>query len=309
MAGVADRAFRQICKEFGASYLVSEMASAKGMLFDDRKTAELLEITDMERPMAVQLFGYEPDTLAKAAVLSLQYRPDIIDLNMGCPAPKITSNRSGSALMKEPELAEEIIRAVVKAVDIPVTVKMRKGWDEEHVNAVEFAKMAQDAGAAAIAIHARTRSQMYAPPADWSIIKKVKQAVQIPVIGNGDVVSLDDCIKMYEETGCDLVMIGRGALGNPWIFGEIREYLVHGNRLAPLPLTDKLSIMKKHIALLCRYKGERIGMQEARKHAAWYMKGLRGAASLRRHCSELSCLEDLDRLCELILRENSESIR
>ena len=182
---------------------------------------------------------------------------------------------------------------------------MRKGWDEEHVNAVEFAKMAQDAGAAAIAIHARTRSQMYAPPADWSIIKKVKQAVQIPVIGNGDVVSLDDCIKMYEETGCDLVMIGRGALGNPWIFGEIREYLVHGNRLAPLPLTDKLSIMKKHIALLCRYKGERIGMREARKHAAWYMKGLRGAASLRRQCSELSCLEDLDRLCELILRENS----
>lgn len=305
MAGVADRAFRQICKEFGASYLVSEMASAKGMLFDDRKTAELLEITDMERPMAVQLFGYEPDTLAKAAVLSLQYRPDIIDLNMGCPAPKITSNRSGSALMKEPELAEEIIRAVVKAVDIPVTVKMRKGWDEEHVNAVEFAKMAQDAGAAAIAIHARTRSQMYAPPADWSIIKKVKQAVQIPVIGNGDVISLDDCIKMYEETGCDLVMIGRGALGNPWIFGEIREYLVHGNRLAPLPLTDKLSIMKKHIALLCQYKGERIGMREARKHAAWYMKGLRGAASLRRQCSELSCLEDLDRLCELILRENS----
>ena len=305
MAGVADRAFRQICKEFGASYLVSEMASAKGMLFDDRKTAELLEITDMERPMAVQLFGYEPDTLAKAAVLSLQYRPDIIDLNMGCPAPKITSNHSGSALMKEPKLAEEIIRAVVKAVDIPVTVKMRKGWDEEHVNAVEFAKMAQDAGAAAIAIHARTRSQMYAPPADWSIIKKVKQAVQIPVIGNGDVVSLDDCIRMYEETGCDLVMIGRGALGNPWIFGEIREYLVHGNRLAPLPLTDKLAIMKKHIALLCQYKGERIGMREARKHAAWYMKGLRGAASLRRQCSELCCLEDLDRLCELILRENS----
>ncbi|MFQ8599538.1 MAG: tRNA dihydrouridine synthase [Oscillospiraceae bacterium] len=215
MAGVADRAFRLLCREYGASYVIGEMASAKGLTMSDRKTKELLEVTGEERPMAVQIFGDDPLVMAEAAVRCMDFSPDILDINMGCPAPKITSGGAGSALMKNPALAEAIIRAVVRAVPVPVTVKFRKGWDGDSANAVEFAKRAEAAGAAAICIHGRTRQQMYAPPVDLDCIREVKQAVRIPVIGNGDVNSVESAVRMYEQTGCDLVMIGRGALGHP----------------------------------------------------------------------------------------------
>jgi tRNA-U20-dihydrouridine synthase len=228
MAGVADTAFRTICRQFGACYVVGEMASAKGLCMSDRKTARLLSVTDAERPMAIQLFGNDPEVMAAAAVKSEEYGPDIIDINMGCPAPKIVSNGGGSALLKDPLLAGKIIESVVRAVKVPVTVKIRKGWDDAHVNAVEMAHIAEESGAAAITIHGRTREQMYRPYADLEIIRKVKEAVKIPVIGNGDVTSPESAKKMYDETGVDLVMVGRGALGAPWIFRQIEEYLSTG---------------------------------------------------------------------------------
>lgn len=304
MAGVADRAFREICKEFHACYVVSEMASAKGMHYSDRRTAELLEVTDLQRPMAVQLFGDDPATVAEAGVMSLRYAPDVIDINMGCPAPKVAGTGAGSALMKTPKLAGEIIKAVVQAVDVPVTVKFRKGWDNANINAVEFAKIAEENGAAAITIHGRTRAQMYAPPVDIDIIRQVKEAVSIPVIGNGDVNSVESAIQMYEETGCDLVMIGRGALGAPWVFEEIHSYMTTGVMPVPPSLETRLGVMRRHIQLSCQYKGERQAMKEARKHVAWYLKGLHGAAGFRKMSGSLKTLEELEFLIEAVLREN-----
>ena len=304
MAGVADGAFRRICKEFGAAYMVGEMASAKGMHYSDRKTAKLLGVTDFERPVAVQLFGDEPDILAEAAVMALEYAPDVIDINMGCPAPKVAGNGGGSALMKNPLLAGRITEAVVKAVPLPVTVKFRKGWDDEHVNAVEFARIMQESGAAAVTVHGRTRQQYYAPPVDLDIIAAVKQAVQIPVIGNGDCVDIQSVIHMYDYTKCDLVMIGRGALGSPWLFRQVDRYLTAGELLPAPSLEERMEVMLRHIRLICDLKGEGQGMREARKHAAWYMRGMRGAAGFRRRSGELCTYADAQRLASDVLETN-----
>ena len=301
MAGVADRAFRELCVDFGAAYVVGEMVSAKGITYNNDKSLELLEMSDKERPCAIQLFGYEPDVMARAAEISLKFKPDIIDINMGCPAPKIALNGSGSALMKNPDLCGKIVEAVKNAVDVPVTVKIRKGWDNNSVNAVEVAKICEQAGASAVAVHGRTRQQQYMPPADWELIKQVKQAVKIPVIGNGDITNAYLAVKMLEETGCDLVMIGRGALGNPFIFREVNMLTEHERVPLEVSNTERIAVLLKHIQKLCEYKGEVIGMKEARKHAAWYFKGIYGAAYLRKKAGTLNTFDDLTELCKEIL--------
>ncbi|HPD88531.1 MAG TPA: tRNA dihydrouridine synthase DusB [Oscillospiraceae bacterium] len=301
MAGVADRAMRELCREMGACWEVCEMTSSKGLTCGSRKTAELLEITEKERPAAVQIFGSDPAVMAEAAQMAMEFHPDAIDINFGCPAPKIAGNGGGSALMKDPELAGKIVRAVADAVPVPVTVKFRAGWDEEHKNAVEFAKICEANGAAALTVHGRTRMQMYAPPVDMEIIRQVVEAVSVPVVGNGDVDSPEAAKRMYEETGCALVMVGRGALGNPWIFRRIEAYLRDGTLLPEPTPEERMDMLLRHSRLLCTYKGEHIGMRETRKHAAWYIKGMAGAASFRRECGELSAPEDLERLAERVL--------
>ena len=304
MAGVADSAFRQICKEFGACYLVGEMASAKGMHYSDKKTARLLTVREQERPIAVQLFGDEPEILAEAARKALAFQPDVIDINMGCPAPKVAGNGGGSALMKNPALAARITEAVVRAVDLPVTVKFRKGWDDQSVNAVEFARAIEQSGAAAVTVHGRTRQQYYAPPVDLDSIAAVKQAVSIPVIGNGDCVDIPSIINMYKYTKCDLVMIGRGALGSPWIFRQVDRYLTDGTVLPDPSLPERMQVMLRHIKLICENKGESGGMREARKHAAWYMKGMRGAPAFRKQSGELCTYADAEKLAADVLARN-----
>ncbi len=307
MAGVADRAFRETCVRFGASYAVSEMVSSKGLQFNDKKTGELMELSGAERPAGIQLFGSEPVVMAQAAEKAMKYRPDIIDINMGCPAPKVSCSGSGSALMKNPGLCGEIVAAVKSAVPVPVTVKMRKGWDSGSVNAVEVAKICEAAGADAVTIHGRTREQMYAPSADWEIIRQVKQAVGIPVIGNGDVVSAQAAAQMLEQTGCDAVMVGRGALGNPWIFSQINAYLTDSCRIVPPPdIHERILVMLQHIRLMCEYKGEHRAMNEARKHVGWYLKGMKNAASFRRRAGALESWEQLEELARDILLANSE---
>ncbi|MEG2597039.1 MAG: tRNA dihydrouridine synthase DusB [Oscillospiraceae bacterium] len=299
MASVADRSYREICKEYGAAYVVGELASAKALTFSDRKTNELLFVSDEERPMGIQLFGSEPDIMAKGAEISLKYHPDIIDINMGCPVPKVAGNGCGAALMRTPTLAYEIVKAVVAVSDVPVTVKIRKGWDEESVNAVSFAALMEEAGASAITVHGRTRSQMYRPFSDHKIIKEVKRAVHIPVIGNGDIFTIEDAVRMYEETGCDLVMIGRGSYGNPFIFRQIESYFQTGIIPPPPSMEEKLAVMKKQVELAVHYKGERIGMRESRKTAIYYLKGIDGAAKLRAACGQLKTLADLNKIIEM----------
>lgn len=294
MAGAADRAFRELCRGFGAAMVTGELASAKGISMSDKKSAELLRVSETERPMAVQLFGYEPEVMALSAQKSLEFKPEIIDINMGCPAPKVTGGGGGSALMKNPGLCGEIVRAVCSVSTVPVTVKIRKGWDDNIINAPEVARICEANGAAAIAVHGRTREQMYSGNADLDIIKEVKRSVKIPVIGNGDICTAAEAAQMYEYTGCDMVMIGRGALGNPWLFSEVNAYLGNGVILPPPCVEEKMLVMRKHILKICEYKGERCGMREARKHVAWYTKGMRGAAAMRRLAGELTTLKDLD---------------
>ena len=304
LAGVADRAFRELCRGYGAAYTVCEMASAKGISLGDKKSAELLSITETERPAGSQIFGNSPETMAIAAKKALEFNPDFIDINMGCPAPKVASSGGGALLMKDPVLAANIVKAVAEVSTVPVTVKMRSGWDDNNINAVELAKRCEDAGAAAITVHGRTKVQMYAPPVNTDIIRQVKQAVSIPVIGNGDVVDGISAARLMEETGCDMVMVGRGALGRPWVFSQINAYLDHEVILPDPPVVERMRVMLKHIEALCEYKGERVGIREARKHAAWYTKGLHGAANYRARIGLISSIEELQQIALELIEQN-----
>ncbi len=304
MAGVTDMAFRELCTLFGAAYTVTEMVSSKGLVMGDKKSAMLLTLGKEEKTAGAQIFGDDPDIMAKAAVKCLTFSPSIIDINMGCPAPKVAMNGGGASLMKDPQLAGRIVRAVRDAVDIPVTVKIRKGWDDSCVNAVELAKILEANGADAIAIHGRTRQQMYSGTVDLDIIRAVKKAVRIPVIGNGDITDIVSATNMLEYTGCDAVMIGRGAFGNPWLFRQINAYLDSGIVIPPPSLEEKMTVMLRHIAKMVEYKGEYTAMREARRHAAYYTKGLRGGAKFRSQMSSLETYDDLKEITFRIVKEN-----
>ncbi len=303
MAGVADRAMREICREYGAAFTVGELTSSRGVTLGDKKSAELLSCSGAERPFASQLFGSDPQIMAQAAKKALLFFPDFIDINMGCPAPKVAGNGGGSALMREPELAAQIVRAVVNAVNVPVTVKMRTGYDNENINAPELAKMCEDAGAAAITVHGRTRPQMYAPGVDYKTIERVRRSVSVPVIGNGDVTDGKSAKYMYEATGCDFVSVGRAAEGNPFVFAEINAFL-SGESYTPPSLEQRFSVMMRQIRLMMEYKDPHIALLESRKHTAWYMRGLEGAAALRRMCGEIKSIADIEAICEKALEQN-----
>lgn len=304
MAGVADSTFRLLCKKFGAAYTVCEMVSAKAVTMGDKKSEELMQTEKKEQPFAIQLFGFDPETMAQAAVRALDFCPEVIDINMGCPAPKIVKNKSGSVLMKDPLLAGKITKAVVDAVNIPVTVKFRTGWDDNSKNCVEFAKIIEANGAAAVCVHGRTKEQMYAPPVDIEAIAEVKRNIAIPVIGNGDIFTPEQAKEMYEKTGCDLIMIGRGCLGRPWLFGQINDYMAHG-AYAPDPSPEeRMEIMLCHAQKICEAKGDKHGICELRKHALWYTKGLNGAARLRNEFSTVSSVEELKVLAQKVIELN-----
>ncbi|AVD36749.1 tRNA dihydrouridine synthase DusB [Clostridioides difficile] len=289
MAGVTDLPFRLICKEQGCGLLYTEMINGKALCYDDENTKKMLKIEDEEHPVAVQIFGSEPEFMGRAAEIMNDYSNEILDINMGCPAPKVVKNGDGSALMKNPKLAEEVLRAVVKNSKKPVTLKIRKGWDDNSVNAVEIAKIAEDCGISALAIHGRTREQFYTGKADWDIIAEIKKNLSIPVIGNGDVFTIEDSINMLDKTGCDAIMIGRGAQGNPWIFKRINHYMNTGEILPEPTLNEKISTAIKHLKLAVEEHGEYVAVREMRKHIAWYLKGLRNSAKLR---DEINKIED-----------------
>lgn len=294
MAGVTDLPFRLLCKEQGAGMVCMEMVSAKAILYHNRNTEELMRILPQERPVSLQLFGSDPEIMGKIAAEINDRSFDILDINMGCPVPKVVNNGEGSALMKEPKLAEEIIRHVVRASGKPVTVKIRKGFDKEHVSAVEIAKRAEEAGASAIAVHGRTREQFYSGEADWEIIARVKEAVKIPVIGNGDVKSGESAARMLAETGCDGVMVGRAARGNPWIFREIAAYLERGERTEPPTAEEKCACILRHAGLMREFKGEYTAVREMRKHVSWYTFGCPNSAKLRGKINTIESMEELE---------------
>lgn len=296
MAGVTDLPFRLLCKEQGAGLLCMEMVSAKGIMYNNKNTKFLLTIDERERPVSLQLFGSDPDIISEQAKRIEELPFDILDINMGCPVPKIVNNGDGSALMKNPLLAGEIIEKTARAIQKPVTVKIRKGFDEEHINAVEMAHIAQESGAVAIAVHGRTREQYYSGKADWEIIRKVKEAVKIPVIGNGDVWTPQDAIDMRKQTGCDGVMIGRGAQGNPWIFKQILHYEQTGELLEKPSPQEVTEMILRHAKMQMEFKGEYIGMREIRKHAAWYTAGYKNSAKLRGKINETETYEELKEL-------------
>ena len=296
MAGVTDLPFRLLCKEQGAGLLCMEMVSAKGIMYNNKNTKFLLTIDERERPVSLQLFGSDADIISEQAKRIEELPFDILDINMGCPVPKIVNNGDGSALMKNPLLAGEIIEKTARAIQKPVTVKIRKGFDAEHINAVEMAHIAQESGAAAIAVHGRTREQYYSGKADWEIIRKVKEAVKIPVIGNGDVWTPQDAIDMRKQTGCDGVMIGRGAQGNPWIFKQILHYEQTGELLEKPSPQEVTEMILRHAKMQMEFKGEYIGMREIRKHAAWYTAGYKNSAKLRGKINETETYEELKEL-------------
>lgn len=304
MAGIADRAFRELCVNYGAGYTVTEMVSSKGLTMGDKKSSELLTLGELEHPAGAQIFGDDPEIMAEAAIKCLDYNPQIIDINMGCPAPKVAMNGGGASLMKNPEIAGEIVKAVSDAAAIPVTVKIRKGWDEGSVNAVRLAEICEKNGAAAITIHGRTRMQMYSGKVDYGIIADVKKAVSIPVIGNGDITDEQSATIMLEKTNCDAIMIGRGALGNPWLFRRLNAYLGECRVLPEVSVNEKMVVMLKHIRTLIDYKGEYTAMREARHHAAYYTKGLRGGAAFRHEMTSLEKYEQLEELAFRIAKEN-----
>ena len=300
MAGVTDLPFRVLCREQGAGCVVTEMVSAKAVLYNNRNTRELLQIDPDERPAAVQLFGSEPDIMAEIAARLEEGPYDYIDVNMGCPVPKIVNNGEGSALMKNPKRAKEVLTAMVKAVKKPVTVKFRKGFNDLSVNAVEFAKMAESCGVAAVAVHGRTREQYYSGKADWDIIRQVKEAVRIPVIGNGDIFTPEDAGRMLKETGCDGIMVARGAKGNPWLFGRINHYLDTGEVLPGPSMAEIKAMILRHGRMLVQFKGEGVAMREMRGHMAWYTKGMPHSATLR---NEINQVETLEGFVELLDRK------
>lgn len=300
MAGVTDLPFRVLCREQGAGCVVTEMVSAKAILYNNRNTRELLQIDPAERPAAVQLFGSDPDIMAEIAARLEEGPYDYIDVNMGCPVPKIVNNGEGSALMKNPEQAGKVLTAMVKAVKKPVTVKFRKGFNDLSVNAVEFAKMAESCGVAAVAVHGRTREQYYSGRADWDIIRQVKEAVRIPVIGNGDIFTPEDAGRMLKETGCDGIMVARGAKGNPWLLGRINHYLDTGEVLPGPSVAEIKAMILRHGRMLVRFKGEGVAMREMRGHMAWYTKGMPHSATLR---NEINQVETLEGFVELLDRK------
>ena len=302
MAGVTDLPFRLLCKEQGAGLLCMEMVSAKAILYKNRNTEDLLRIDPKEHPVSLQLFGSDPKIMGEIAK-QIEERPfDILDINMGCPVPKVVNNGEGSALMKNPILAGQIIEAMARATSRPVTVKIRKGFDDAHVNAPELAHIAQESGAAAVAVHGRTREQYYSGKADWSVIRKVKETVTIPVIGNGDILTAADAIRMGEETGCDGFMIARGARGNPWIFQQILHEWETGEPLAKPTMGEMVEMMLRHARMQIEFKGEYVGIREMRKHAAWYTGGYHGASNIRRALNEVESYEQLEELMRTFLR-------
>jgi tRNA-dihydrouridine synthase B len=303
MAGITDMAYRAICKQFGCGLTYTEMVSAKGLYYKSENTKELMALAPEEQPAAIQIFGSEPDILASIAAEVQAAGADIIDINMGCPTPKIVRNGDGCALMQKPELVAEIVKKVTAAVTVPVTIKIRKGWDENSVNAVGIALAAEENGAKAVTVHGRTREQFYTGKADWEIIKKVKQALKIPVIGNGDVVSPETAKEMLEMTGCDAIMIGRGAEGNPWIFKSVIEYLSSGILLPDPSHTEKIEMALYHLKQITLLKGEDVGIKEMRKHIAWYLKGLPGSSVIKAEVFKLDQVEDVKKMLHTYLLE------